>query len=149
MGSLVIKIDKPTSAKLKNKHHYSDIDLFQIRNRSDGDIPIVYDVEAVKQSIRNILMWRVGESILHPEFGHNIQKSLYSQMNQFNQEEICQEIKRAIEDNEPRVEIKTVAAKVTEDDTEENRLNIKVVYVVKGDKTSDVEFEEQTTIEGK
>ena len=50
------------------------------------DVPMSYDVEAVKLSVRNILMWRVGESILRPEFGHKLQLSMYSQMNEFNQD---------------------------------------------------------------
>lgn len=66
-------------------------------------MPMCYDVEAVKVSVRNILMWRVGENVLRPEFGHKLQLSMYSQMNAFNQDAICEEIKRAIEDNEPRV----------------------------------------------
>lgn len=47
-------------------------------NDVGGQIPpIAYDVEAVKISIRNILMWRVGESVLRPEFGHNLKLSMY------------------------------------------------------------------------
>ena len=43
----------------------------------DKKLQMVYDVNAVKQSVRNILMWRVGESVLRPEFGHNLYKSMY------------------------------------------------------------------------
>ena len=75
-----------------------------------------YDVEAVKISIRNILMWRVGESVLRPEFGHNLNLMMYEQINEFNKEKVSEEIKRAIEENEPRVEVRSVSIRQVEDD---------------------------------
>ena len=50
---------------------------------------MAYDVDAVKTSIRNILMWRVGENILRPEFGHNIHRSMYEQIIDFNKERLA------------------------------------------------------------
>ena len=50
---------------------------------------MAYDVDAVKTSIRNILMWRVGENILRPEFGHNISRSMYEQTTDFNKERLA------------------------------------------------------------
>lgn len=53
------------------------------------ELPMVYDVEAVKVAIRNILMWRVGESVISPEFGHNIHRSMYQQLDNFNKEGVA------------------------------------------------------------
>ena len=147
MGSLVVKLDNPTTEKLKNRFHYSDVDMLNFRSPRLSDVPMSYDVEAVKLSIRNILMWRVGESILRPDFGHKLQLSMYSQMDQFNQNKVCEEIQRAIEENEPRVNIKAVAAKPDEDN--ENALRVRVAFTVIGNKTDGAEFVEQTTILGK
>lgn len=147
MGSLVVKLDTPTVEKLKNRHHYSDIDMLSFNGSDIDEVPVAYDVNAVKISVRNILTWRVGESIIRPEFGHKLQLSMYSQMNQFNKEAICEEIKRAIEDNEPRAEVKSVDVWRQDDDS--NTLSVKVVYTVVGDKTKDAEITEQTTILGK
>lgn len=78
MGSLVVKLDAPTSEKLKNRFHYSDVDMLNFRNAHSDELPMVYDVEAVKVSVRNILTWRVGESVISPEFGHKLKMSMYS-----------------------------------------------------------------------
>ena len=100
MGSLIVKLNAPTEQMLKKRYHYSDVDVLGFRmprkvedanNPNAGgieayDVPMSYDVEAVKLSLRNILMWRVGESILRPEFGHRLQLSMYQQMNEFNQD---------------------------------------------------------------
>ena len=150
MGSLVIKIDAPTEQLLKNRHHYSDIDILNLRSTKHQDVPMVYDADAVRLAIRNILTWRVGESILRPEFGHKVHQSMYEQVNQFNREKICNEIQRAIEENEPRVIVKSVSVKQSDDkDDNGNALNVRVAYSIKGDKSSEVEFQEQTTISGK
>jgi len=164
MGSLVVKLDAPTEQKLKQRYHYSDVDMLGLRMPrriadpsnpgSSGlevhDVPMSYDVEAVKLSIRNILMWRVGESILRPEFGHKLQLSMYQQMNQFNQDAICEEIKRAIQDNEPRVEVEAVSAKKDDDDPDSNALRVKVLYHVVGkDGTEGAKLTHESIISGK
>jgi phage baseplate assembly protein W len=145
MGSLLVKLDAPTEQRLKKRYHYSDVDVLGFRAPrkvadpdnpgSSGlevyDVPMSYDVDAVKLSIRNILMWRVGESILRPEFGHKLQLSMYQQMNEFNQDAICEEIKRAITTNEPRVEVDGVAVKKDED-PDSNALYVRVIYHVVG-----------------
>ena len=149
MGSLVMKLDKPTADKLKNMHHYSDLDVMTFKPEGDNEVPMAYDIEAVKISLRNILMWRVGESVLRPQFGHKIHRSMYEQMNEFNQEKICAEIKRAIEENEPRVQVKSVGVKVDDDDDSDgssNALHVRVAYTVIGDRTEGAEFIEQATI---
>ena len=153
MGSLVVKLDKPTLDKIKNGNRYSDIDILNERQGGNdvvlGELPMAYDVDAVKASIRNILMWRVGENILRPEFGHNIHRSMYEQITDFNKERLAQEIQRALEENEPRITIRAVSVQRSEDDEQNNRLNVKVVYIVKGNGETSPELTVWTSIEGK
>ena len=108
MGSLVVKLDKNTVGKLTNMHNYSDIDMLNYNRPRQDELPMIWDTEAVRQSLRNILTWRVGESILRPRFGHRLNQSMYAQANAFNKDKVASEIKRAIEENEPRVSIEAV-----------------------------------------
>ena len=157
MGSMIVKLDAPTQERLKRRYHYSDVDMLEYKGPVVGrtgvdllEVPMVVDVDAVKVAVRNILMWRVGESVMRPEFGHKLKLSMYSQMNQFNQDQICEEIKRAIEDNEPRAKVETVAVKRDDDAEESNALHVRVVYsVVDGTGGEAARFEEQTTISGR
>ena len=153
MGSLVVKLDKPTLDKIKNGNRYSDIDILNERQGGNdvvlGELPMAYDVDAVKTSIRNILMWRVGENILRPEFGHNIHRSMYEQITDFNKERLAQEIQRALEENEPRITIRAVSVQRNEDDEQNNRLNVQVVYNVKGNGDTSPELTVWTSMEGK
>lgn len=102
MGSLVVKLDRNTVGKLSNMHNYSGIDMLNANRPGRDDVPMIWDTEAVRASIRNILTWRYGESILRPRFGHRLNHSMYSQANQFNKDKVAGEVKRAIEENEPR-----------------------------------------------
>ena len=68
-------------------------------------------------------------------------------MNDFNKDAICEEIKRAIEDNEPRARVDSVGVERQDDDS--NAINVSVVYTVVGDKTSNAKITERTTIYGK
>lgn len=77
MGSLVVKIDRPTKERLLNKDAYSDIDMLQSKNPREVEVPMAYGIDAVRAAIRNILMWRVGESVIRPKFGHRLKKSMY------------------------------------------------------------------------
>lgn len=153
MGSLVVKLDKPTLDRIRNGNRYSDIDILNARQGGNdvvlGELPMAYDVDAVKTSIRNILMWRVGENILRPEFGHNIHRSMYEQITDFNKERLAQEIQRALEENEPRITIRAVSVQRNEDDEQNNRLNVQVVYNVKGNGETSPEFTVWTSMEGK
>ena len=62
-------------------------------------------------------------------------------MNQFNEDAVGEEIKRAIEDNEPRARIESVSVKKDDDDS--NALRVRVKYtVVNNDSGDSVEFVE-------
>lgn len=147
MGSLVVKLERELVDQIKNSSHYSDIDMVGTGKVYDGSVRMLYDVEAVKQSIRNILMWRVGENVLRPDFGHNIHRSMYSQMDEFNKSKVIEEIQRAIEDNEPRAKIYGIS--LIPDDMETNTLKVQVVYSVIGNEQVGNQIVEQFNIEGK
>lgn len=147
MGSVVVKLDANTVGRLSQIHSYSDIDILNFNRPREDDLPMIYDSEAVRASIRNILMWRCGESILRPKFGHRLHQSMYAQSTGFNQEKVCAEIKRAIEENEPRVDVKGVAVKP--DETSGNTLTVQVGYTILGNTLDTAEFVEEATIQRK
>ena len=128
--------------------------MVQFNGEEINEVPMVYDVEAVKVSVRNILTWRVGESVLRPDFGHKLNRSMYAQNVNFNREMIGEEIKRAIEDNEPRAKVVSIGLDLgnegkEEDGTTSNALHVQVVYKVVGSDGDGAEITEQTTIFGK
>ena len=146
MGSLVVKLDKNTIGRLSNMHNYSDIDMLNANRPRQDNIPMVWDTEAVRASIRNILTWRYGESVLRPKFGHKLNQSMFAQATQFNKDKVAGEIKRAIEENEPRAEIVSVAVEWRDVD---NAIMVQVKYDIVGNRTDGAQFVEEATIQRK
>ena len=69
-------------AQLQNKSErgaqlYSDLDLFFGKNNTDKDINIIYDVQAVKRSIRNLVLLNQYEKPFHPEIFSGVRGMLF------------------------------------------------------------------------
>ena len=85
---------------------YSDID-FGLTKTEYGDIDIVTELNAVKQSLKNIILSKKGSRTRYqnPEFGSNVHQMLFEKINNITSLQIKNEITTAIENFEPRVKI--------------------------------------------
>ena len=52
----------------RNAQQYKDLDLF-ISRKSNNDLNKVTDVEAIKRSVRNLILHNTFEKPFHPEIG--------------------------------------------------------------------------------
>ena len=64
----------------RNSQKYSDIDLFFGKNASNTDINKITDVQAVKRSIRNLVLLNHYEKPFHPEIGSGVRDMLFELM---------------------------------------------------------------------
>lgn len=90
------------------------------------------NVNAVKNSLRQIFTWLPGERIINPEFGSNLRKYLYEQITEENQERIVAEIRQCVLRWEPRVVVDRVVRTTTTDDVENNTVKLDIYYRIKG-----------------
>lgn len=88
------------------------------------------NVQAVLNSIHNIFTWTPGERILNPEFGNNLKKYLYEGINEFTAESITAEIRRCINEYEPRAHIVSINNVSNINDTENNTIQIDIVFTI-------------------
>lgn len=86
------------------------------------------NVKAVQQSLHNIFDWMPGERILNPEFGSKLKTLLYQGITPMTNEQIVAEIRGAIIQWEPRVELDTVIDATTLDDQENNTIHLEIIY---------------------
>lgn len=101
---------------LAGKQYYSDIDAdFKIDNTTN-DVSKVVNVRAVQNSLIGIINTRKGERPFEPEFGSDIHSSLFENMSDFSAYAIEKAIQEAIQNYEPRVQLKTVTATPLHDD---------------------------------
>lgn len=85
---------------------------------TSGDIPKRLDVNAVKQSIKNLLFIRKGERLFHPEIGTELYKILFEPLDVFTTELLKDIIIDTIRKHEPRVNLQLVEVNPKYDDNE-------------------------------
>ena len=56
----------------RNTRRYIDLDLFFQRMEPSGDVNTVTDVQAVKRSVRNLVLLNPYEKPFHPEIGSGV-----------------------------------------------------------------------------
>lgn len=90
---------------------YSDIDFNLARKPVVGDIALSYDSQAIIRSIRNILLTKKFEKPWNPQFGSNIDAILFENMSFLAAGALEKEITNAVNNYEPRVNLKQVVVK--------------------------------------
>jgi len=108
---------------------FKDISMSFARNPLNNDLIGLKDNNAITRSLRNIVFTRPGEKFFNPNFGSRISESLFDNVNGSTALAVRDEIKRSIENYEPRVDL--IKVKVTPDYAG-NALNVTIVYFVTG-----------------
>ena len=88
----------------KSTVRFSDIDLNFEMNPLTKDVNILKNEDAVKRSVRNIVLTNFGEKKFQPFFGGNVSAQLFENFSPFTSFEIKKAIERSIIRNEPRVD---------------------------------------------
>jgi len=118
---------------------YSDFDFVFKKHPTTADVPIKRDVEAVKQSVRNILLTRRGEKFFDPDFGGSLTEFLFDNFDSIVEAEMEQRVRSTLANYEPRV--KVLSLKV-EDLSYRNALNmaLEVQILSPEEVTTTIEF---------
>ena len=93
----------------RNVKQYRDLDLF-FSKKSDRDVNKVTDVEAVKRSVRNLLLLNTFEKPFHPEIASDMRGMLFENMTPLTSAVIARKVQDVIENFEPRARLTGVNA---------------------------------------
>ena len=107
---------------------WSDIDS-EFRLDSTGGIAIRPDVEAVRQSIDNILRTRKGERLFLPQFGSSLEDLIFEPMDEMSLVDISRRLKDEIEYWDDRVIVDFVGF---EKDEDRGTLSLLVRFSIRG-----------------
>ena len=107
--------DAYTDAQGQNKssrsaQNYSDLDLFFGQNNKTEDVNIVYDVQAVKRSVRNLVFLNVFDKPFHPEISSGVRETLFELMTPITAIILAKQVENVIENFEPRARLIGVKA---------------------------------------
>lgn len=105
--------------------HYKDIDLAFGCNPITGDVAKKADNNAIKQSLKNIIMTELYTSPFHPDFGSKLYRLLFEPFSTLTNVAIQMEIETSIANYEPRVKVLGVG--IT-DNPEKNSISITIRY---------------------
>ena len=93
----------------RNVKQYRDLDLFFSR-KSNKDVNKVTDIEAVKRSVRNLILLNSYEKPFHPEIAGDVRGLLFELMTPLTSAVIARKIQDVIENFEPRARLIGVRA---------------------------------------
>ena len=94
-----------------NKVIYSDIPLSFTAHPITGNIKKSINRDAVKNSVRNIILTNHGERFFKPKFGGNVTSKLFENASKFTEFNTARSIRIALANYEPRAEV--IKLKVT------------------------------------
>ena len=89
---------------------YVDLDLFFGKKTSNRDISDVTDIQAVKRSIRNLVLLNSFEKPFHPEIASGVRDMLFELMTPVTAALLARQVQDVIENFEPRARLVGVRA---------------------------------------
>jgi phage baseplate assembly protein W len=90
-----------------------------------GDIDVDENVNAIRNSIKNIFTTKKGQKIYDPEFGASLEQHLFEKVDDFYAKLIGKEILYNIEAYEPRIDVLKILVLPIPD---QNEYNISIYY---------------------
>ena len=111
----------------RNVRQYSDLDLFFSAKGVSKDISKVTDIQAVKRSVRNLVLTNHYEKPFHPEIGSGVRGILFEPMTPITANILTRKIQDVIENFEPRAKLIGVRA---QPDLDRNAYEVTIEFYV-------------------
>lgn len=106
---------------------YSDLDLDFLKHPTTKDVVRKTGPEAIKRSVRNLILTNFYEKPFRPAIGSNVIKLLFENMTPLTSNFIRDAVFEVVRNYEPRVELLDVQVKM---DYDNNGYNLKLDFVV-------------------
>ena len=108
---------------------FKDLAVSFNSNPSTGDFGVVKNENAIKQSVRNLILTMFGERPFQPTIGSRVKMLLFEPWDPFAVDTIKSEIFNCIKRLEPRVECTGVGLR---DENDINSVHISIDYTIVG-----------------
>ena len=122
--------DASTTNKSKRSNRiYADLNLSFPKTPATKDVARLFDVQAIKRSVKNIILTNKYERPFNSDFGCNLRGFLFENITEPLLVIIKDRVAMAIEKYEPRVSVEDV---VVREDVDKNGLSIMVSFLING-----------------
>ena len=115
--------DYTKSSLISRRKSYADLPLSFAIHPNTKDLTSLKDIDAVKQSVKNLVLTNFTERPFQPRLGTNVTGLLFENADPFTELAIKDEILRVLEEYEPRVNGVTVDV-IDESDRNSYQVNI-------------------------
>jgi phage baseplate assembly protein W len=116
-----------TNLSSRSSKVYKDLNLNFLAHPVKKDIQILYDVEAIKRSVRNLIYLNQFDKPFHPEIYSGIREFLFEPFSPFVSDIIKSRIESVIKVYEPRIDLVSVDI---EDNSDNNELKITIEFYI-------------------
>jgi phage baseplate assembly protein W len=106
---------------------YKDIDLSFTKNPKTKDIYTLTDIDAVKRSVKHLVLTKFSERLFHPEIGSAIYGSLFENITSETSIIIETSVQDVINNFEPRAKLIRVDVKETSD---LNSIDVEIYFYI-------------------
>ena len=107
---------------------YRDIPMSFNVHPVTGNMKLVANAESVKQSVKKIVLTNFYERPYQPELGGNVLAQLFENMSPITEYNVTQNIRQALENNEPRAIVEDIITTPVED---QNTLRVTIKFSVR------------------
>ena len=121
---------------------YKDLNLNFSTNPITSDVTTLTDVNAVKRSVRNLLLTNHYDRPFHPEIGSNVQALLFENFGPITANQLTRTIEEMIANFEPRARVESVECFPLQD---RNTYDVRIYFYVENMPAELIEF--QTLLE--
>ena len=112
---------------------FSDIPISFISHPQTKDIRPITDIQAIRQSVKILVLTATTDRPFRPDLGGNVAAYLFENATQLTALGIRDEITRVLERNEPRISNTTVLVDLDQD---RNQLLVTIAFQIKGTQTN-------------
>jgi phage baseplate assembly protein W len=107
---------------------FSDFDIAFGINPNTGDISRKFDVEAIKFSVKNLVLTNHFERPFHSEIGSNVSGSMFELMTPLTAVVLREDISLLLDQYEPRISVTDIIITPVE---EKNTLRLTILFYIK------------------
>ena len=118
-----------TNNSKRSNRIYKDLNMSFTKNPATKDVARLFDIQAIKRSVKNIILTNKYERPFNPDFGCNLRGFLFENITEPLLVIIKDRVAMAIEKYEPRVSVEDVVVK---NDIDTNGINIQVSFLING-----------------
>ena len=118
-----------TNQSKRSNRIYKDLNLNFTKNPATKDVAKIFDVQAIKRAVKNIILTNKYERAFNSDFGCNLRGFLFENITEPLLVIIKDRVAMAIEKYEPRVSVEDVVVK---EDIDKNGISIMVSFLING-----------------